>query len=132
MPKNGHQYLRICLEKKDSRINPQRSLKRASLSISRLRVGCCLIKGNNFFQKKLGVANYKGRLPHRGEAALCKHLREQDQKAALSSGIRNSINKPRVIKNSATCRIRICDLATLSLTHWPLSHGCLNSPQTSH
>ena len=91
-----------------------------------------LIEGNNFFQKKLGVPNYKSKLPHRGEAALCKQLREHDQKAALSSGLRNSKNKPRVSKNSATCRIRIGDLATLSFTHWPLSHGCLISPQTSH
>ena len=47
---------------------------------------------------------------YRGEAALCKHLREHDQKAALSSEKRESRNKPRISKNSATCRIRICDL----------------------
>ena len=34
-----------------------------------------------------------------GEAALRKHLREHDQKAALSSEIRKSINKPRISKN---------------------------------
>ena len=32
---------------------------------------------------------------HRGEAALRKHLREHGQKAALSSEIRKSRNKPR-------------------------------------
>ena len=47
---------------------------------------------------------------HRGEAGLPKHLREHDQKAALSSEIIKSRNKPSVSKNSATCRIRIGDL----------------------
>ena len=54
---------------------------------------------------------------HRGEAALRKHLREHDQKAALSSEIRKRGNTPRISKNSASCRIRICELANLSLTH---------------
>ena len=40
---------------------------------------------------------------------LRKHLRENDQKAAPSE-IRKSRNKPRISKNSTTCRIRICDL----------------------
>ena len=47
---------------------------------------------------------------HSGEAALRKHLRENDQKAALSSEMRKSRNKPRIIKNSSMWRIRICDL----------------------
>ena len=39
-----------------------------------------------------------------------KHLREHDQKAALSSEVREKRNKPGISKNSATCRIRICDI----------------------
>ena len=37
------------------------------------------------------------------------------QKAALSSEIRRSRNKPRISKNSTTCQIQICDLTNLSL-----------------
>ena len=54
---------------------------------------------------------------HKGEAVLRKHLREHDQKAALISEIRKIRNKPRISKNSAACRIWICDLANLSLTN---------------
>ena len=50
---------------------------------------------------------------HTGKAELRKHLQEHDQKAALSSEIRKSTNKPRISKNWATRRIRICDLAKL-------------------
>ena len=41
---------------------------------------------------------------------LRQNLREHGQKAALSSEIRKNTNEPRISKNSATCRIRICDL----------------------
>ena len=34
---------------------------------------------------------------HRGEAALRKHLREHNQKAALSSEIRKSRNRPPIL-----------------------------------
>ena len=37
---------------------------------------------------------------HRGKAALRKHLLERDQKAALSSDVRKSRNKPRICKHS--------------------------------
>ena len=43
---------------------------------------------------------------HRSEAALCRHFREDDKKAALSSEIRNYRSKPRINKSSTTCRIR--------------------------
>ena len=52
-----------------------------------------------------------------GEAVLRKHLREHDQKAALSSEIRKNRNKLQIRKNSATCRTRICNLANVGLTH---------------
>ena len=42
---------------------------------------------------------------------------------------RKSTNKPRFSKNSATGRIRICNLANLSQTHKSLSHGCLKFPK---
>ena len=38
---------------------------------------------------------------HRGEAALRKHLREHDQKAALSSDTIKSRNEPRISKIEA-------------------------------
>ena len=41
---------------------------------------------------------------------LRQNLPEHGQKAALSSEIRKNRNKPRISKNSATCRIQICDL----------------------
>ena len=36
------------------------------------------------------------KISHRGEAALRKHLREHDQKAALKSDIRKRRNKARI------------------------------------
>ena len=39
---------------------------------------------------------------HKGEAVLRKHLQEHDHKAALSSEIRKSGNKPRISESLAT------------------------------
>ena len=61
------------------------------------------------------------------ETALRKHMRENDQKAALSNAKRKNEIKPRISKNSAMCRIRICDQEILSLTHYPLSHTSLKN-----
>ena len=47
---------------------------------------------------------------HRGETVLRKHLREHGQKAALSNEKRKTRNEPQISKNSALCRIRICNL----------------------
>ena len=63
------------------------------------------------------------------ETALRKHMRENDQKAALSNAKRKNEIKPRISKNSAMCRIRICDQEILSLTHYPLSHTSLKNDQ---
>ena len=52
----------------------------------------------------------RGKFLQRGEAAHRKQSPEHDQKAALSSSRRKSVNKPRISKNLATCRIRICEL----------------------